>query len=82
MLTGTSPPNGLRDPLREVGRVAAIVLFWGGLALVGRYGVRTLAAPGEFLYQFGDSLTLLFALAGVINLLVYLAARLLRRSRR
>lgn len=82
MAAGDPPPNGRRSLRREVGRIAAILLFWGGLALVGRYGVGSLAAPGEFLSEFGDSLALLFALAGLINLLIYVAARVATRARR
>lgn len=83
-MAGNDPSSDGRRGAFGVGiRVAAIASVWAGLAVVGRYGVRTLgpAPPGSFLHGFGDSVAVLFVLTGVINVAVYLAAHALRRRR-
>lgn len=83
MVGNDLPSDGRRGAFGVGIRVATIALVWAGLAVVGRYGVRTLgpAPPGSFLYEFGDAVAVLFVLTGIINVGVYLAARALRRRR-
>ena len=85
MATEPDPtPIGIREILREGGRIAAVLLFWGVLAALGRYGVGNigLALPGHFFFEVGNSLALLCIVTGFASVLIYAIARGIQLSHR
>lgn len=84
MATESGPAQiALQDMIREGGRIAAMLLFWGVLAAVGRYGIGNigLARPGHFFFEVGNALAVLFVVAGLASVLIYVIARGLQLSR-
>jgi len=77
-------PITLQEILREGGRVSVILLFWGILAALGRYGIGNigLARPGRFFFEVGNSLAALFIIAGIVSILIYAIARGIQLSHR
>lgn len=75
---------GLRDMIREGGRIATILLFWGILAAFGRYGIANIgmARPGQLFFEIGNSLALLFIVTGLTSVIIYAAVRSIQLSRR
>lgn len=79
-----SAPITLQEMLREGGRIAIILLFWGILAALGRYGLGNIgfARPGHIFFEVGNSLAVLFIVTGVLSVIVYSIARSIQLSRR
>ncbi|MFC6988386.1 hypothetical protein ACFQJD_06120 [Haloplanus sp. GCM10025708] len=68
MSTESGPTSvHLREMLREGGIIAAIVLFWGALALVGFAGVPNIGyyRPRSFFWWIGNMLGWAFVVTGV-----------------
>ncbi|WP_265111158.1 hypothetical protein [Halosolutus halophilus] len=78
-----SAPIGVQEILREGGRIIAILLFWGILGAFARYGVANigLARPGNFFFEVGYNLAVLFVLTGLTSILIYAIARGIQLSR-
>jgi hypothetical protein len=70
-------PDHARQMHVEGGRIAALLVFWGVLAAVGRYGIGNIgyARPGRFFFELGTHLGVLFALTGLASVLLYAIAR-------
>lgn len=68
---------GFNKMLREGGHIAAILLFWGILAAISRYGIGNIgfARPGSFFFELGNYLALLFVAIGLTYILIYSIAR-------
>ncbi len=84
MATESDPaPISVQNILQEGGRIALIFLFWGILAAVARYGIANigLARPGNFFFEVGYHLALLFVLTGFTSTLIYAIARGIQLSR-
>lgn len=66
-----------QNMLRESGQIAAIILFWGVLAAVSRYGIANIgfARPGQFFFELGTNLALLFVAIGTTYIFIYSIAR-------
>lgn len=66
-----------RDVLAEAGRIIAILVFWGLLAALARYGVGNIgfARPGQLFYELGRHLSILFVVTGVASILLFVVAR-------
>lgn len=85
MTTESGPtPIDLHDMLREGVPIAAILLFWGILAAIGRFGIGNIgyARPRSFFFTLGNAIALLFIVTGLASVLIYVIARGLRLSRR
>lgn len=83
MATGVDPASEAGgESSRDGRRIGAILLFWGGLALIGRYGLGNVGVAGDSAASLGTSVALLFALTAVINVGVYAGARALRDTGR
>lgn len=66
-----------RDIIEEGGRIIAILLFWGLLAALARYGVGNIgiARPGQVFYELGRNLAILFVTTGMASVLLFGIAR-------
>jgi len=65
-------PRPVSTYIEDGARIAAILLVWGVVAAVFRYGVTELGLPFESLWpQLGS----LFALTGLLNAVLYLCYR-------
>lgn len=75
---------GLYGMLREGGRITLLLLFWGILAALGRFGIGNIgfARPGQFFFEIGNSLALLFGITGLATVLLYVIARGIQLSGR
>lgn len=67
----------LSTMLHEGGRIAALLLFWGILAALGRFGIGNIgfARPGQLFFEIGNGLALLFVITGLASVLLYVIAR-------
>lgn len=84
MATDSGPPRiALRDVIAEGAKIAGILLVWGVLAALGRYGIGNigLARPGNFFFEVGNALAALFVVAGLASVLIYVIARGIQLSR-
>lgn len=72
-----SEPIDLFTMLHEGGRIAALLLFWGILAALGRFGIGNIgfARPGQLFFEIGNGLALLFVITGLASVLLYVIAR-------
>ncbi len=72
-----------RELLRDGWKIAAILLFWGALALIGFAGVTNIGfyRPGSFFWWIGNMLGWTFVVTGVGNILIYTIARGIHLSR-
>lgn len=77
MATGSGRTGESAD---DGGHVAAVLLFWGALALLAWAVTGAAGAAGRSVLGFGESVALLFALTAVVNAAVYAGARRLRRT--
>lgn len=85
MATNTDPePIDLHGMLREGGRITALLLFWGLLAALGRFGIGNIgfARPGQLFFELGNGLALLFTVTGFASVLLYVIARGIQLSDR
>lgn len=75
---------GIKEILREGSRVMMILLFWGILAVLARNGVGNIgvAEPGNRFFEAGNDLALLFAITGLVCILIYAIARGIQLARR
>ncbi|MDZ7701471.1 MAG: hypothetical protein U5J98_05045 [Halobacteriales archaeon] len=66
-----------RDVLEEGGRIIAILVFWGLLAALARYGVGNigLARPGHLFFELGRNLAIIFVVTGLASVLLFVIAR-------
>lgn len=66
-----------RQILEEGTRIIAILLFWGLLAALARYGIGNIgfARPGQLFFEIGRNLAILFVIAGVASVLLFVIAR-------
>ena len=73
----TRKPVGTRDIIEESGRIVAILVFWGLLAVIARYGVGNvgISRPGQPLYEIGRNLATLFTATGMASVLLFVVAR-------
>lgn len=78
-----SEPISPQTVLREGLRIGAVFLFWGALAAISRYGVGNIgyARPGQFFFELGTHLALLFVLTGLASVLLYVIARGIQLSK-
>lgn len=72
----------LREILEEGGRIIAILLFWGVLAALARYGVGNIgfARPGQLFFELGRNLAILFVITGIASVLLFVIARGIQHS--
>ncbi|WP_436348698.1 hypothetical protein [Natronorubrum sp. FCH18a] len=85
MATESGPtPINLQEILREGARIAAILLFWGFLAGIGRFGIGNIgyARPGSLFFELGNAIAFLFIATGLASVLIYVIARGIQLSRR
>lgn len=85
MATEAGPePIDLPVMLREGGRITVLLLFWGFLAVLGRFGIGNIgfARPGQLFFEFGNGLALLFMVTGLASVLLYVIARGIQLSGR
>lgn len=73
-------PLGFPTVLREGVVVAAILLVWATLSVVGIV-IRNMGDTGSLLVPVGETLYQLFVVAGLANALCYVLARALQLSR-
>ncbi|MHB9287536.1 hypothetical protein ACKVMT_10930 [Halobacteriales archaeon Cl-PHB] len=61
-----------------------ILFYWGILAELTRYGVSNIgiASPGTLFFEAGNDLALLFAITGLVSILIYAIARGVQLARR
>jgi len=73
----TGEPIGTSAILDESGRILAILVFWGLLAVLARYGLGNvgLSRPGQPLFEIGRSLATLFTATGMASVLLFVVAR-------
>jgi len=73
----TREPVGTRAILEESGRILAILVFWGLLAVLARYGLGNvgLSRPGQPLFEIGRNLATLFTATGMASVLLFVVAR-------
>lgn len=73
----------LRELLRDGKRIAAILLFWGALALIGFAGIPNIGyySPGSVLWWIGNMLGWIFVITGIASILIYTIARGIKLSR-
>ena len=73
----TRAPVGARAIIEESGRILAILVFWGLLAVVARYGLGNvgLSRPGQPLFEIGRNLATLFTATGMASVLLFVVAR-------
>lgn len=73
----TGEPVTPRGILEEGGRIIAILLFWGLLAALARYGVGNIgfARPGQLFFEIGRNLAILFVITGIASVLLFVIAR-------
>lgn len=66
-----------RDILEEGPRILAVLLFWGLLAALARYGVGNIgfARPGQPFFEIGRNLAVLFVITGIASVLLFVIAR-------
>jgi hypothetical protein len=66
-----------REILEEGARIFAILLFWGLLAALARYGVGNIgfARPGQLFFEIGRNLAILFIITGIASVLLFVVAR-------
>ena len=66
-----------RQILEEGTRIIAILLFWGLLAALARYGIGNIgfSRPGQLLFEIGRNLAILFVIAGAASVLLFVIAR-------
>lgn len=66
-----------REILEAGVRIFAILLFWGLLAALARYGVGNIgfARPGHLFFELGRNLAILFAITGIASVLLFVIAR-------
>lgn len=84
MATESGPTEiALQDILGEGVRIAAILTFWGVLAVIGRYGIGNIgvARPGQLFFEIGNALAVLFLVTGIASVLIYVIARGLQLAR-
>lgn len=78
-MTRESPRGSVtpRDILEEGTRIIAILLFWGLLAALARYGLGNFgfARPGQLFFEIGRNLALLFVATGIASVLLFVVAR-------
>lgn len=81
---GGSEPIDLFAMLREGGRISVLLLFWGFLAALGRFGIGNVgfARPGQLFFEVGNGLALLFLVTGLASVLLYVVARGIQLSGR
>jgi len=85
MATESDPtPIDFRELLREGGKVAATLLFWGALALISLAGVTNIGfyRPRSFFWWIGNMLGLVFVVTGIASILIYTIARSIQFARR
>ena len=81
MATGYDPTvPRTANVLGPGGRIAAILAFWGALALATWVTVGGIEAGGSGTLGFGESVAVLFVVTGLINVAVYAGARRLARG--
>lgn len=73
-----------RTMLKEGGRIATILLFWGILAAISRFGIGNIgmARPGRVFFEVGTNLAILFVATGLASVLLYVIARGIQLSDR
>ncbi len=66
-----------REILQEGPSILGILLIWGVLAGLARYGVGNVgfAQPGQFFFIIGRFVAMLFLLAGIASVLLFVIAR-------
>lgn len=66
-----------REILEEGIRIIAILLFWGLLAALARYGLGNIgfARPGQPFFEAGRNLAILFVITGIASVLLFVIAR-------
>lgn len=66
-----------REILEEGVRIIAILLFWGLLAALARYGIGNIgfAGPGQLFFEIGRNLAILFVITGIASALLFVIAR-------
>lgn len=60
--------------------IAAILVFWGALSLVG-IGIANVGDTGSYLVPLGEALSQLFIGVGLASVLLYVVARGIKLSR-
>lgn len=78
MASGSTPKAvTIRQILEEGIRIIAIILFWGLLAAIARYGIGNVgfSRPGSLFFEIGQHLALLFVSTGMASVLLFVVAR-------
>ena len=72
-----------RELLREGGKITAILLFWGALALIGFAGIPNIGfyRPRSVFWWIGNMLGWTFVVTGIASILIYTIARAIQLSR-